>query len=325
MAINLHSIEEEVVGPYARSSISVGEIFYKARQEKKLDLGDIAKELRIRKDYLKAIEAGRKEELPDMCYVAGFIKTYAVALGLNPQEMLDRYKAQEREEEEQEEAQTVALSQAKQTRRTPSQAVLFGCLAVFVAVLIYWQSTSEEAAVDMQLGQEQTAPTVVEAPETADVIAQEPAVEGAEVVAEDLPTVEKAVEPAVEKALAEPQQVVEAPVEKIPVIDIKSFEASLENVNLGLPPSVIIRAKQETWVQIGDGETLPIISKVMLPGEVYRVPASEKELKLLTGNAGGLEILVDDKPVPALGAYGKILQNVQLDPTLLAKGTAVLN
>jgi cytoskeleton protein RodZ len=41
------------------------------------------------------------------------------------------------------------------------------------------------------------------------------------------------------------------------------------------------------------------------------------------GNAGGVEILVDGKPTPALGQAGQT-RNVALDPDRLLAGNAVL-
>ena len=179
--------------------------------------------------------------------------------------------------EEHAEATTVAMAQDRQAKRTPSQAVLFGCLTVFVAVLLYWQSTSEDNVADLNV-----APEVPAAVEESKIEQRAEAAE-VETVEEEIPTQDlKVAEVVVEELPAtDPAPVVTPVAEEKPVVDIKEFEAGLQDVSLGLPASVTIHAKQETWVQIGDGKTLPIISKVMLPGEVFRVPQSDKELKLL--------------------------------------------
>ena len=46
-------------------------------------------------------------------------------------------------------------------------------------------------------------------------------------------------------------------------------------------------------------------------------------LVMLTGNAGGLEISVDGKTVPALGPSGAVRRNILLDPDALIEGRAV--
>ena len=64
---------------------------------------------------------------------------------------------------------------------------------------------------------------------------------------------------------------------------------------------VIVRAIGPTWVEIRDqleGEVL--LTRVLYSGDRYLMPNREG-LVMLTGNAGGLEISVDGKTVPALG------------------------
>jgi cytoskeleton protein RodZ len=62
--------------------------------------------------------------------------------------------------------------------------------------------------------------------------------------------------------------------------------------------------------------------RVLKPGETYRVP-DRPGLVLRTGNAGGLDITVDGRPVASVGPVGKT-RNVALDPERLVAGTAAL-
>ena len=55
---------------------------------------DIATALRIRLQYLEALEAGRINDLPGNAYALGYLRTYAVALGLDPNEVARRIKAE---------------------------------------------------------------------------------------------------------------------------------------------------------------------------------------------------------------------------------------
>jgi len=65
-----------------------------------------------------------------------------------------------------------------------------------------------------------------------------------------------------------------------------------------------------------------VFSRILKSGEVYVVP-SRQGLSMRTGNAGALEIAIDGKPVPSIGAIGMLRRDVALDPTELAGGTAV--
>ena len=85
---------------------------------------------------------------------------------------------------------------------------------------------------------------------------------------------------------------------------------------------VVIKAITESWVQVlsRDGDLL--LTRVLRPGDQYLVP-NRNDLFLMTGNAGGIEITVDGKSVPAIGRPGVVRDNVALVPERLIAGTAV--
>ena len=56
------------------------------------ELRDVASMLRIRYPYLQAIEDGRFQDLPGAAYAAGFLRSYAEYLGLDPESIVARYK-----------------------------------------------------------------------------------------------------------------------------------------------------------------------------------------------------------------------------------------
>jgi cytoskeleton protein RodZ len=85
--------------------------------------------------------------------------------------------------------------------------------------------------------------------------------------------------------------------------------------------SIDIRALADSWVQVRDVDQGIVFSRVLKAGETYRVPRTG--LVLRTGNAGALEVLVDGKPAPSLGALGTLRRNVTLEPNALLAGTAV--
>jgi transcriptional regulator with XRE-family HTH domain len=69
-----------------------GEALRRQRQALGLDLQDVAAALRIKPRHLAAIEAGRPEQLPGLVYALGFTRSYADYLGLDPGEVLRRFK-----------------------------------------------------------------------------------------------------------------------------------------------------------------------------------------------------------------------------------------
>lgn len=70
----------------------LGQQLREARLQKGMSLDDVQEVTKIRKRYLEAIEAGDYKVLPGSFYVRAFIKTYAEAVGLNPDELLEGHK-----------------------------------------------------------------------------------------------------------------------------------------------------------------------------------------------------------------------------------------
>ena len=82
---------------------------------------------------------------------------------------------------------------------------------------------------------------------------------------------------------------------------------------------ILLKAGKDSWVQVRNQQDNVIFTQVLHEGDVYRVP-DIAGLTLLTGNAGGLEILVDDKLAPTLGPVGEVRRDVRLDPESLLSG-----
>ena len=65
-----------------------------ARERLGWPIEDIAAALRIRQPHLEALEEGRIDLLPGNAYALGFLRTYAKTLGLDPDEIVRRFKAE---------------------------------------------------------------------------------------------------------------------------------------------------------------------------------------------------------------------------------------
>lgn len=64
-------------------SLTLGERMKKIREERRLSLGEISKHTKIQVKYLEYIEDGVYAKLPADVYVRGFIRSYAIFMGLN--------------------------------------------------------------------------------------------------------------------------------------------------------------------------------------------------------------------------------------------------
>ena len=84
---------------------------------------------------------------------------------------------------------------------------------------------------------------------------------------------------------------------------------------------IVIRAVQDSWVQVRDSQEAILLTRVLRAGDSYRVP-DVTGLTLLTGNAGGIELEVDGVRLPPAGPPGSVRRSISLDPAQLLSGAS---
>lgn len=131
----LNFLEIEEVSGAARPAETprgVGLRLAQAREGAGYSLAEVAGYLRVRKNYLEAIEAERYDALPGRTYAIGFVRAYAELLGLDAARLVNDFKAE-----------TAALKSRTELvfpspppeGRIPGGAILF--VSVLVALLAY--------------------------------------------------------------------------------------------------------------------------------------------------------------------------------------------
>ena len=66
------------------SGKAIGATLRAARLDLGMSVADISHTLRISKDFVKMLEAGEFGALPSPTYVAGYIRSYGAAVGIEP-------------------------------------------------------------------------------------------------------------------------------------------------------------------------------------------------------------------------------------------------
>lgn len=74
---------------------------------------------------------------------------------------------------------------------------------------------------------------------------------------------------------------------------------------------LILKATQESWLQVRDGNEI-VFTRVLKPGDTFRVP-DKPNVKIRTGNAGGIVVMADGGESPPLGSVGQVLRDVAID------------
>jgi len=136
------------------------------------------------------------------------------------------------------------------------------------------------------------------------------------------PTEEPAEEPVEERATQPLQEEVATATEPAPPAVAPSVETSVASTS---GPRIVLRAKTSSWIQVrDDAANQMLVTRLLRAGETYEVP-DRPGLKLLTGNAGALEVVVDGQVAPSIGDIGVVRRGVVLDAERLLAGTAVDN
>ncbi|MEO8251847.1 MAG: helix-turn-helix domain-containing protein [Chloroflexota bacterium] len=75
-----------------REPTKLGEVLRTAREARFIDLARVERDTKIRVQYLSALERGDYRDLPGSVYTRGFLRNYALYLGLDPEYLIDLYR-----------------------------------------------------------------------------------------------------------------------------------------------------------------------------------------------------------------------------------------
>lgn len=87
----MESVRNHRPQPHSTEALGIGERLRNAREAKGLSLSALEAITRIRGVYLQALEEEQFDHLPGRVYARGFLRTYAKALGLDPDELAHAY------------------------------------------------------------------------------------------------------------------------------------------------------------------------------------------------------------------------------------------
>ena len=112
---------------------SLGEALRALRQERGLTLDELAEKTRVRRSYLEALEEMRLDALPSRPFTIGYIRAYALALGLDPEAAVERFKADEPVLDE-----PLRAPIGVPDERDPRMAAFIAGAIVIIAAIVLW-------------------------------------------------------------------------------------------------------------------------------------------------------------------------------------------
>jgi cytoskeleton protein RodZ len=292
-------------------AMSAGKLLSRKRLDRGFDLADAARATRIPLRHLEAIEKDNYDRLPAYPYAVGFVRNYAKYLGLAPDEVVSQFKS---ETTLMDPTLTATLPEPLDESRMPSKAMILGGLAAAAVIIgagAWFLTRTPEAQVDEE--PLEAAGTVVpeELPASPPVMSQSAAP----------PVGQPMVPPVVDPVTgAMPADGVIAPAAAL-AVPSAPMPAGVAAAGIS-PIGVVLRANEDSWIKVSDGSSPSLRTGILKAGDTYTVP-NMPGLKLLSGNAGGLDVFVNGRQLPPLGGKGETVKGVSMDPAqLLARQSA---
>lgn len=290
----------------------VGPLLRDRRLRAGIGVREVSQRLRIRQIHLEAIETGQFEVLPAPVCALGFVRSYAQLLQLDADEIGRRFKA----EIDGHPAAPLRfpLPILTEAGKPTGAFVLLGAI-IAVGAYTAWHVTSGNrieiarvAPVPERLEQLLDDGDVPEAGsarswtlEDTRHTAASPASGASQeetVAAGDLAAMLGSASTPGERAAGTAR-----------AAETASRIASATTDATG---RIVLQAKADSWVEVRDpASNTKLVARLLRQGEVYDIP-DRPGLKLLTGNAGGLVIMVDGKVAPPLGRDGMVRRDVDL-------------
>ena len=273
--------------------MTAGEMLRQARTtgRRKREISTISKLLCIREEFLTALEEGNYRVIPEDVYILGFARSYAVELGLNPDEVILKLKKElglikdSKETKAEEETEIKPVSQQKEPIKINKEVLLkwektawgyikkhwvwfaSGLGALILAIVLIFVLVGGNKTVDAPETPVDATETVAEAPE------------------------------------------IKEPDFRFPVHE--KFEAKNSK-----EARVVLQTEKESWVKIEDARGSSVFSRVLVPGDVYHMPLGDK-FKATFGNVGAIDVWVDGQLIKKLGPANTKKTGISMAPDAL--------
>ena len=260
--------------------LTAAQMLFEARTSgrRKREIFTISKILCIKEEYLSALETGEYDKIPERVYILGFARNYAIELGLDPDVVVGKIKEELSKLNTPEDQDDIVKEISKVNLEDDKNFVK----PIFKFLSKNWLWT---LSISLLITLSVAVIFVL--------LYDKPKVDTNKLVNEN-----------------EEEQIVtiKEPEYKIPVRS-KFGTENIQNAN------IILQATNESWVKIEDQKGSTVFSRVLITGDVYFVPSGD--YKATFGNAGGVDIWVNRKLLPKIGALNTRKSGIVMTPEAL--------
>ena len=294
----------------------LGNRLKEARLAKNLSLDDLQTITKIQKRYLVGIEEGNYASMPGNFYVRAFIKQYAEALNLNPDEIFETYKNEIPASHNDEIHHLSRVKTHKGISKRDSKVfdvlpkVLIGVFVIGIASLLYYFIYNHAGNNKDQTISKDTQQVKIEKSAQLEKVKADQA---ATADNNDSTTNKKAAKPKVETTPP-----VETPKQELTAVQTQGNTTTydLKNANKFV---VKLVSKGQTWVSIKNGKQKTFFQGILKKGAVDSQTqdlSTENMAVIRIGNAADTDIYINDQKLEyAIPATANV-QNIKIQYVL---------
>ena len=254
-----------------------------ARKIKNLSIKEASQILNISEDIINKLEEGNFEEINKDIFIIGHIRTYLNFIEIDPKLLIDNYKPKK-----------IILKKNNQNIILPysfnisrKYIFLISIILFFFLLIIYKEiNTVNKINIIYDENTEKEIENIKDQEKTIQEI-------------EDLE--EK------EVTNSEPDE------NKIESQSDKIITSEIKNIDF-----IYIEASEDSWIEIQNKNSKVLVSKIIKKNEKIKL-AYEKDLILVTSNAGGIIIKIDNNIINNIGKFREVKRNISLNLENLIK------
>ena len=287
----------------------LGDLLKTEREKKGIRIADIASVTKIPPHNLKLIEEGKWKALPPNPFIKGFLVSYCKYVGLNPNEIYQKYLAEvepdlkleipepssepqekpERSREPEVEASVIIAN----PKVIPIKKIALSFTGAVVLVLLVWL---------IQVGKNSSTETPIASNDSVESVEREVASTPDTSVVPPSPTESVPTEAPATAASAEP---VNPPPTPTPAPELAKSEPARATPTPNKEGQKLdVQVKERSWAKIVIDDAPPV--EFHLKAEEKTTFTAKEKIKLVLGNSTGAEVFYNGQNVPGVKYQGTI-------------------
>ena len=285
-------------------SKSPGQLLKQKREEKGLNVDEVARSLNLTTRAINAIEVDDYDSLPGATYARGYLRNYAQLLNISADSLVDLFNSKLTAEKKKNEVSIdapVVSSESKGNDKGVMLGTILVAVVMFGLVIAWWQDSGDEPGSKKQTdavhgnGAGSSTTDTVAAANTDSITGDV----GTTIKDSDTHVVQKDVTVSSKTAQQNPQNntVDTKKLNHDVVVDNKSGDVNKKSVAIVLDKTqskIVIYAKQSSWTDIRDANNNKLLYETVSAGRVVTV-SGVGPFNIFLGNAAGIDLKYNGK------------------------------